>query len=693
MEENVFLNSIESNYSKIISIKDESKILSRTPNDQGGDDFILEHKTSTSGKNTKLSEVFNFLPFGRINKTETGIGATTLELRSERNSIIVQPLRFTASEKALIHSGVFYFGDLGSGKIRTSTKFHQLQEYLNDESIIHKKISVVADSLPALVKKIGDEVFHDYFLLIDEIDCIQKDSVFRNKMETCIEIYKKFDVKNRAVISATLLNFSDPDLSEIEISPLTTIKYPKHNKGKVNIYLCNLPKDTAFKLIENWCLNPVNTEKKIVIAYNSVSGCIQIADTVVEKLNINKNEISIICGKSQFNKDKIQSFDKKITDNKFPCRINFTTSAFFNGFDIDESYDLIIISESNYQPTRLSEHTMVQIAGRCRTTLNSFTVLYDTITNVDKFKIYEKDSLIKVAKAEISSLHCIESHYINTPLLYDKIQQIRKLLVDNSGLEGYNFVKSVNIEVKDGKTLMNHPEISYLNIDAFLEDNRVALNLYIKQGELENVFISIGYTVINSTDSSKGLINKPSKNLRPKEIFKTFVEEIIKLDESDFKKRLKFEKDKSKIALYNYILLGLDSGITKKSLFIALESLNNINKVPDLNIGLSYFLEKNKGLVTERLIKHTVTSIFKTNHTYTPGEIVDGYKAINLIMPTYINQGLKDVDVSVKKAKTFLSNFIQFKNTTKKIALVTQICYKVSSYNPYNFKLSKLKKD
>jgi hypothetical protein len=694
MEEKTLFSPIVDSYSKSFSIKDESKILSRPLNDQGGVDFVLKHKTGISGNNTKLSEVFDFLPYGRINKTETGIGATTLELKSERNSIIVQPLKFTASEKAEIHDGVFYFGDLNTGRVRTRTKFHLLEEYLNNDSIIYKKISVVADSLPALVKKIGIEVFHDYFLLIDEIDCIQKDSVFRNKMEICIEIYKKFNIKKRAVISATLLSFSDPKLSEIEVSPLTTIKYPKHNKGKIDVFKCDLPKDTAFKLIGNWCTNPSNAGLKIVIAYNSVSGCLQIADTLVEKLNINKNEISIICGKSTINKNKIQSYDNKIADNKFPCRINFTTSAFFNGFDIDESYDLIIISESDYQPTRLSEHTMVQIAGRCRTTLNSFTVLYDIILGPDKFKIYDKDSLIGAAKTEISSLHCLEKHYTSNPLLYNKVQQMRKLVMDNSGLEGYNFVKSVDIEVVDGKTLKDQPEISYLNIDAFLEDNRVALTLYKEHGELEKIFISQGYTVIQHTDSSQNLINKPSNKVKPKEIFNAFVEEIAKLDESDLKRRLKFEKDKSKIELYEFILFGLKSGITKKSLFKALESLNNINKVPGLNVALSYFLEKKRGLVTERLISHTVTSIFKLKHAYTPEEIIDGYKAINLIMPTYINQGLKkNDDVSVKKAKTFLSNFIQFKNTTKKTNTITQTCYKAYSYNPYNFKLSKQKKD
>ena len=47
----------------------------------------------------KLGDFFNCLPYGIINKKITGIGATTLELKSNRNSIIVLPTKALAYNK------------------------------------------------------------------------------------------------------------------------------------------------------------------------------------------------------------------------------------------------------------------------------------------------------------------------------------------------------------------------------------------------------------------------------------------------------------------------------------------------------------------------------------------------------------------------------------------------------------------
>lgn len=69
---------------------------------------VAEDKTTFVLKqDVKLSEAFYFLPAGRINKMETGIGATHLELNSLRNSIVVEPLRITAQSKS--NKNIFYY--------------------------------------------------------------------------------------------------------------------------------------------------------------------------------------------------------------------------------------------------------------------------------------------------------------------------------------------------------------------------------------------------------------------------------------------------------------------------------------------------------------------------------------------------------------------------------------------------------
>lgn len=85
---------------------------------------------------TRLSDVFPLIPHGIVQKDETGMGATTLEIESPRNSIIVEPIKVTASSKAYHHS-------LKSGSevlyVGSETKFHpkkvtkkKIQEYINN---------------------------------------------------------------------------------------------------------------------------------------------------------------------------------------------------------------------------------------------------------------------------------------------------------------------------------------------------------------------------------------------------------------------------------------------------------------------------------------------------------------------------------------------------------------------------------
>ncbi|MBC7423212.1 MAG: hypothetical protein H7334_07120, partial [Ferruginibacter sp.] len=79
--------------------------------DSGGKIFTLRKRNSErSNSYTKLTDVFTKMPYGLIHKEETGIGATTLELKAKRNSIIVEPIKVTASTKAYKEKGAFYVG-------------------------------------------------------------------------------------------------------------------------------------------------------------------------------------------------------------------------------------------------------------------------------------------------------------------------------------------------------------------------------------------------------------------------------------------------------------------------------------------------------------------------------------------------------------------------------------------------------
>ena len=119
-----------------------------------------------------LQDVFVTTPHGLIKKNKTGIGATTLELNSPRNSIIVVPTRALAYGKAIssrIEGDPNKYKVLYVGGEITGFTVPTISSYLMDSSIHYKKFIVVADSLQRLLEVIGKEHYRDYFLMVDEM--------------------------------------------------------------------------------------------------------------------------------------------------------------------------------------------------------------------------------------------------------------------------------------------------------------------------------------------------------------------------------------------------------------------------------------------------------------------------------------------------------------------------------------------
>ena len=132
------------------------------------------------------------LPFGIFNKNRTGVGATSLELRSERNSIIVCPTRALAYNKYRNHPDKYLYVGSPIGSLNTTTSNSSINEYMdmiNNKEKMFKKFLVVADSLHLVINYLKNrgENLEDYFLMIDEIDSLQSDSSFRPVAEDVID--------------------------------------------------------------------------------------------------------------------------------------------------------------------------------------------------------------------------------------------------------------------------------------------------------------------------------------------------------------------------------------------------------------------------------------------------------------------------------------------------------------------------
>lgn len=458
-------------------IKKKSLIVKKRKLSNGFEFIIKKDNPSSHNGITKLGDVFSELPNGLVYKEETGMGATHLELTTKRNSIIVQPLKVTAASKAVKHKSLYVGSETNLFPKRISA--NDIKRYASNPKIEYKKIIVVADSLYKVITGIGESVFTDFFILIDEIDSFQMDSSFRSSMEKCIDYYKAFPVKSRAMVTATPLAFSDPILKD---EPVINIKYDIPLRRNITVsYSSDLQGAAVVKTLDLLKKFP---NDKILIAFNSVSGCYDIAHHLSNEHKIEKNDIKILCSSS--NKKSVRGYYTELEESKLPGKINFITSAYFTGFDLDEDFHLISISGSNSAIQSLSEKRLKQIAGRCRETLLSETIIYNTISNNKPIKTYTIEELIETGNKEISALLCIKRNYEANALLKRNLDVIRDLILSNTQTEGYQFVRKSN---KD------EPILSYFNIDAFHENMSVRNRLYQKEETLPNTLKAEGHIV------------------------------------------------------------------------------------------------------------------------------------------------------------------------------------------------------
>jgi hypothetical protein len=491
-------------------IKNSALVVKDETTENGTVITIKRHSPNLNNREVKMSDVFEFLPSGFVHKEETGIGATTLELISSRNSIIVEPIRVTASSKAKDKAALYVGSET---RLHPKTSRKDIQNYVSDTAIAYKKIIVVADSLGKVTEVIGESVFTDYFLMIDEIDSFQLDSSYRGSMEKCIDIYKAFPKNARAMVSATTLDFSDPTLAE---EKQTHIKYDVPTYRNIQlVYAGKRIKDAVLTQIVT--LNKLYPNDKIMVAYNSVAGCLDIATHLANNSNINKNEIKILCSTSST--DKVGDYFSELESKELPAKINFLTSAYFTGFDLEEQYHLISVSGNINRIHSLSVKRLKQIAGRCRHIKGLFseTIVYDCVPKDEQKDIKTVEELTNTAKAEISALECINSHYQEYPLLRESADYIRELITQNTSTLGHQFVRLKS----------KIPVISYLNIDAYLETNKTRYQLYTSKDILPMKLKADGHSVElkSVTDNLKVEDNKVDKQNREVQI-KQIIEAI-----------------------------------------------------------------------------------------------------------------------------------------------------------------------
>lgn len=442
-----------------------------------------------------LGEVFDSIPFGILNKNRTGVGATTLEIEAKRNSIIVFPNKSLAYSKSKTKDSLLYVGS-PIGDITSSIIIEDIKKYIDEidqrrsyGEDVYKKFLVVADSLCKVYEVIAtkQESFESYFLLVDEVDMIQSDATYRPKLEDVIDYYCKFPQSNRALVSATIRDFTH---HEVQKEPMLIAKYDNEEERQKPHQITHT--DNPNRAVVEYIKERYNGEKeKIVIAYNSITDIKEIILLLPEDL---KSRCGVLC--SEESEDKVKDYYVELVDGKLEKDITFMTCVYFVGVDIHERYQLVSVINANVPYTLLSIDRLTQIRGRCRHEdgLISETICYSTKED-NKYKFGDiskeeyRDRLLKKADKIIQLYHAIDNIVEEEQdgemrdefdSLFDKVKP---------AIQRYATEKVGNLEVSlTRKDIDKNYQISYFNIDALVEMFDLLNNLYDQKGKLEEKY-------------------------------------------------------------------------------------------------------------------------------------------------------------------------------------------------------------
>lgn len=432
----------------------------------------------------RLSEIITQLPYGLIDKQATGVGATHLELHySKRDSIIVVPTRALGEGKCGSNSNLLYVGtQRGSNDVTTNT---EIKNYINNSTIEFKKIVVVADSLKRVIDNFQEleiDVYREYFLMVDEIDTIQADAHYRPQLSNVIDYYFKFKLQRRALVSATVKEFTHPKLQG---EPLTTIKKEVPRRRHITLLHTNNINELLVEEIQR--INTSSPEDKILIAYNSLTDI----QSVITRLPIDiRNRCGILCSESNYRDDRIEQqyrAEIDLEDELLSHDIVFMTCAYFAGLDIKDTFHLITISSVQYSYTILPLNKMTQIHGRCRIDAGilSDTIIYSTLTNPFYYNRNYRNELKLKADKIVNYLESSKRLQLEFEELKDIFERIEPIII----AEASEFIFKGKPIALTRKDIDNVFTINYFNIDILYEQMCSYSRLYSSKNMLHDALI------------------------------------------------------------------------------------------------------------------------------------------------------------------------------------------------------------
>ncbi len=364
-----------------------------------------------------LSDVMRKIPTNCIlSKRIPGCGATTLELMTKRNSIIVVPNVPVINSKCQKYDNLL-------GVIEKVT-VDNIVEYLNNNSLF--KIMTTPESFPKVKKACelcGLNIYSDFFLLDDECHQLVKDVDYRADIVLPMDDFFLFERK--ALVSATPIGFSDPRFKNFKTIEVCA-DYDYRQKIQV-IHTYSIAK-TVREYLES------HKDNKVCIFFNSVDGIYSL----MNQLNI-LDDATVYCAPKSRIKLKSEhgftnAYDVWSADTM--KQYNFFTGRFYTAFDLEleqEKPDLLMITDPHLSPyTILDVDTdCIQICGRFRKGISSATHIYRT----------DEEIIVKTREQLEREISAHEFAYQTVQTLYNSADSRERRFAFGEALETLPFRK------------------------------------------------------------------------------------------------------------------------------------------------------------------------------------------------------------------------------------------------------------
>lgn len=469
-----------------------------------------------------LTEVLPMIPTNTIlYKKLTGLGATYGELKADRNSIIIEPNKpvISGKYKDPKHQNDNLFGVYEG--IYTDNIIAYIERSIKQKK--HFKILTTPESFSKVQEAFEEmeiDIHFNCFLLFDECHKIIKDVDYRENITLPMDFF--FECKQKALVSATPIEFTDPRFEEQGFQTITIIPAFDYTK-EINLHVTNNLLQAAKEI-----LLQDRTEKYFIFCNST--------DTIyalMQQLDL-LNESAVFCSDKSVDKLKDLKFNNAadVWEKNIMKRYNWLTSRFYNAVDIEleEKPTVFLLTDCYFtEYTVFDPNTdVIQCVGRFR---NGVSSIHHISNNNRNFSVRSKDEL----KGYIT---CSKELYDMLQNLYNYATTISAKDAYNAAIETLPFTKVLD---KNGKT--NYFAIdNYVNSELVKGYYQCANNLWEAYKDC-NAFIINHYSIEYYKLGDYERLQRANKSISIKEKRKIMVQQLELLGNCQTEMEYQFKRD------------------------------------------------------------------------------------------------------------------------------------------------------